>query len=71
MAFAIWSLSLRGARDDLGLTPNSLPQLSRSASFALGISALQLLFDFRLAFTPEDPQVLGRLSWPVSATETA
>jgi hypothetical protein len=35
----------------------------------LGIPALELLFEFRIGFTPEERQALGRLRWPVARRE--
>ena len=35
----------------------------------LGISALELLFEFRISFTPEERQVLSRLHLPVARRE--
>ena len=40
-----------------------------SAPFMLGILALQLLFEFRIGFTPEKCQVLGNLHRPVTWRE--
>jgi len=51
-----------GHHDDLGFAPKSLTAYqNRSAPVVLGIPALDLLFEFRIGFTPEERQVLGDL----------